>query len=64
MFFYDIKDEISYNQRERLELFLVLCISVIYQPKAGMTFLFSQVYSSSKCQKYGTATAHKPVAES
>lgn len=53
----------TYSQQEWLVLFLLFCVSVIYQPKTGTTFLFSQVYSSSKCQNYRTAAAHKPIAE-
>lgn len=54
----------AYNQQEWLGLFLVFCISVIYQPKTGTASHFSQVYSSSEGQNYRTATGHKPIAES
>lgn len=35
----------TYNQQEWLGLFLVFCVSAIYQPKTGTTSLFSQVYA-------------------
>lgn len=53
----------TYDQQEWLGLFLVFCVSVICQPKTGTTFFHSQVYSSSECQNYRTAAAHKPIAE-